>query len=526
MMMLTAMGRRVAGSFLMIPVLWYFGYFNWWLLAFAHQMLVTITFLVAMAVYLSPQWPDPSMDPVSAVIMNKEDLLPPGSMTHLTLVFYFKDCPDLERVKEDAKALLQYDRFCSVPVPNKSASFESTWRKVTVDFDSHFNEQKVDGEEAFQKALDEYALKPFVQPSNSPLWRMELLRNTNGTSAVVWRLCHSIGDGIGLLPVGYKFARTLDGKPAEPMEFKTRKPKSKSRSKGGITALTRKLNSAIKDIKDVANLANGAFDNCESINQNHKLPALVHNQKRVRCEFDFSLDDIKSIKEATGYTINDIVVALFAGCIRRYMEEMKDPALQLPGEKLKMTGLAPFAQPRGMKPGQVQNKMVFVHFAFPVGESSISGRLEKAHEEFDHLKRSIQVPLLSFITEAGTKLGIEKLLSQENSKIWHRSSWVFSNVPGPREKMVVFGKEMTSFKPYYCNVLHQAIFFSYAGMMSLGLVLDTESIAEPDRLIKCFQEELDAAKKMSDEMLTDNKRNNESNGKEDQKNGEGLRKRM
>eukprot|EP00471_Norrisiella_sphaerica_P005911 CAMPEP_0184481998 /NCGR_PEP_ID=MMETSP0113_2-20130426/3582_1 /TAXON_ID=91329 /ORGANISM="Norrisiella sphaerica, Strain BC52" /LENGTH=443 /DNA_ID=CAMNT_0026861499 /DNA_START=633 /DNA_END=1967 /DNA_ORIENTATION=- len=433
------------------------------------------------------------MDPVSAIIINKKHLLPPGAVTHLTLVFYFEDCPDLDKVKQDAKPLLEYKRFCSVPVPNPDAIFESAWKRVEVNYDKHFAEKKVDGDVDLKQQLSKLALKPMSNEEDFPLWRIDLLRNTKQgcRSAVVWRLDHSIGDGIGLLPVGYKFSRTIDGKPGEPKQFL---PKRRgSSSKGGASNLTRLINSALKDLNTVATLANGPFDNCDTININRTRKTLAHNGKRIILDFDFKLDDIQSIRKATGYTINDIVVALFAGAVRRYMEKMGDRALDNP-EKIKMTGLAPFAQPRGTRPGQVQNKMVFIHFSFPVGPSTMKERLEKAHQEFDHLKRSIQVPLLNFITDVGTKLGLENALAQENTKIWHRSSWVFSNVPGPRERMIVFGKEMTSFKPFYNNVLHQAIFFSYAGEMSLGLVLDTESIKKPELLVRCFEEELRVAK--------------------------------
>mmetsp|Transcript_5461 Transcript_5461/g.9889 ORF Transcript_5461/g.9889 Transcript_5461/m.9889 type:complete len:497 (-) Transcript_5461:82-1572(-) len=489
--MLTGMGRRVFGSLLMLPVLWYIGYFDWWLLARMQQLIVTVTTLVVIAVFASPKWPDPDMDPVSAIIINKDKLLPAGSITHLTLVFYFDDCPSLADVIESARALLEYDRFCSVPVAEPSAIFESSWRKVEFEFEEHFGERKVNGDEEFEAVLTTFALKHFKQPENSPLWRFDVLRNTNGRSAVVWRLDHSIGDGIGILPVGYKFATTMDGKPAKPMTFRRKKIKGKK----GVS-LTGWLNTVLKDIKTVTSLANGPFDNLETINRNFKKKALEHNGKRVRVDFEFDLSDIKNIRKATGFTINDIVVALFAGACRNYCEKMKDPILGK-SETIKMTGLAPFAEPRGMRPGKIQNKMVFVHFAFPIAYKTIKERLQAAHEEFDHLKRSIQVPLLSFITETGTKLGLEAALTAENTKIWHRTSWVFSNVPGPQERMVVFGKEMVSFKPFYCNVLHQAIFFSYAGRMSLGLVLDTESIAKPKLLVECFKQELEDAKKMA-----------------------------
>lgn len=41
---------------------------------------------------------------------------------------------------------------------------------------------------------------------------------------------------------------------------------------------------------------------------------------------------------------------------------------------------------------------------------------------------------------------------------------------GPKERLLVFGEELLSFKPYYCNMLTQAIFFSYAGKVSFAMV--------------------------------------------------------
>jgi len=377
------MGRRVFGSLLIIPVLWYVGYFNWWWMTLLQQMLVTVTCLVTLAVMASPKWPDPDMDPVSAIIMNKDKLLPPGSITHLTLVFGFSDCPSLEQVKKHAKTLLDYERFCSVHVPNPKAVFESAWRRVDVEYESHFSEVSVSSVDELETKITHFALKPCFQTNKAtgkedkPRWRMDVVRNTNGRSAVVWRLCHSIGDGIGLLPVGYTMARTMDGKEAKPRTFTRTKPaKTKTDGFGSI------MKSVVKDLHTVLNLANGPFDNCTSININGSRPTLIHNGKRRRVDLEFKLSDIKAIRKVTGYTINDIVVALFAGGMRRYMEKMKDPILtdqkdKTDNNKLKITGLAPFAQPRPTKPGQVQNKMVFVHFAFPVNGESLKDRLEK-----------------------------------------------------------------------------------------------------------------------------------------------------
>ena len=64
-------------------------------------------------------------------------------------------------------------------------------------------------------------------------------------------------------------------------------------------------------------------------------------------------------------------------------------------------------------------------------------------------------------------------------------------------------EEVVDFKPYYANMLHQAIFVSYAGKCSLCMVLDTSKEYGMERgaelMTRCFEEELAAALATSDQ---------------------------
>lgn len=142
--------------------------------------------------------------------------------------------------------------------------------------------------------------------------------------------------------------------------------------------------------------------------------------------------------------------------------------------------------------------MVFVVFDFPVRGKTIKERLEKAHEEFEKLKNSAKVFIIKLVANLGLALGLDKIIYDTNLAQWHRTSWMFSNVPGPREELYLFGEKLLSFKPFYANLVSQAIFFSYNNNVSLAMVIDKTNVQLPEEIGKCFIAELDA---MTEEIL-------------------------
>lgn len=427
--------------------------------------------------------------------MNKATTMPADSQTHLTMVMRFEKCPSTQQIISlIEKKLFQYKRLRSIPRPNPDAVYESRFEEVgECDAKRHVHERDVSGEDEVLAKINEFVNRPPQLPAGSPLFRFDILRNASGNSAVVWRVDHCVGDGIGLMPVGLSLTTDKDGRPVSSPAF-TRRRASSSDAFSALVSLKKRILGLLSDLKTIAGLATQPFDNCTSINANADSDDVMkrHNGKRKTVILEFPLDSLKGIRAAYAkkYTINDIITALFAGASLRYMKKMGPSDLEF--DDIKMSGLAPFAMPRKSKPGAINNKMAMMSFRFPMNGKSTDERMELAHKEFQRLKDSLQVPILFSITEIGVQLGLEKAIVDTNTKLFHRTSWIFSNVKGPEEPLYVLGHEMKGFTACYNNAIHQAIFFSYNGTVSASLTMDTASIKNPDFFKSCFMDELKA----------------------------------
>uniref|UniRef100_A0A6B2L935 O-acyltransferase WSD1 C-terminal domain-containing protein n=1 Tax=Arcella intermedia TaxID=1963864 RepID=A0A6B2L935_9EUKA len=324
-----------------------------------------------------------------------------------------------------------------------------------------------------------------------PLWRLDILRNAGGRSAVALIVDHAVGDGLGLLPVGLGGCKRLDGSPYVHEQYQARqKPPRKS-------PLTL-IKSFFVDLFEVLWVASGPFDSICNISKNSAKSALDFNEtkRKIATVPDFELSDILEIKKRLGndYTVNDILTALWSGTLRRYLVKTQDPLVSS-NQPILIRGQAPISLPRVHKKGEVFCKMVFMVFKFAVGANSIKERLAQVHQEFESAKNSLKVPLISGIGNLSLRLGLDDALINANTNQWHRTSFIFSNVMGPKEEIIMFGKKMVTFRPFYCNLIHQVIFFSYAGKVSLSMVLDVENIKHPNVLAQCCLDELEAMKK-------------------------------
>lgn len=111
-MALTALGRNVAVSTFLVPlVLWYIGFFGWTPIFF----LQTLALCIFFGAKFTPRRPDADMDPITAACMNKQSFLPNDAPTHLTMVLYFDKCPSQEVVtNEFARVISEYPRCVDV----------------------------------------------------------------------------------------------------------------------------------------------------------------------------------------------------------------------------------------------------------------------------------------------------------------------------------------------------------------------------------------------------------------------------
>jgi diacylglycerol O-acyltransferase / wax synthase len=75
-----------------------------------------------------------------------------------------------------------------------------------------------------------------------------------------------------------------------------------------------------------------------------------------------------------------------------------------------------------------------------------------------------------------------------------RHSMVFTNVPGPTEPILLFGKRVRDIVFACANIINQVSVLSYAGHLRLTLVVDSDVTPDAEYIGQMFSEEIAALK--------------------------------
>jgi WS/DGAT/MGAT family acyltransferase len=159
-----------------------------------------------------------------------------------------------------------------------------------------------------------------------PLWEAHLIEGLDdGRYAVYIKLHHALLDGVSALKLMQR-AFTPD-----PHDDEVRVPwalKPRKRNQSGSTSVLQTLTSTAESIAALApstlKLARAALLD-QQLTMPFRAPKTMFNvriggARRVAAQ-SWSLDRIRSVKSATGVTINDVVLAMSAGALRAYLTE-------------------------------------------------------------------------------------------------------------------------------------------------------------------------------------------------------------
>jgi diacylglycerol O-acyltransferase len=170
--------------------------------------------------------------------------------------------------------------------------------------------------------------------------------------------------------------------------------------------------------------------------------------KRTFAFSDMPLGEVKALGKAYGVSLNDIVVAICAGALRRYLEDNGG----IPDEPLVVC--VPYSLRTGEEKHRWANhiSMFFAplptHLADPVARvTAVHDDLLAARENFDALPKDLMRDAYRFIPHAVFSVA-QQLLSKAPDWV-SGSSWnvVVSNVRGPSHTVEVTGARMTGYWP-------------------------------------------------------------------------------
>jgi diacylglycerol O-acyltransferase / wax synthase len=209
-----------------------------------------------------------------------------------------------------------------------------------------------------------------------------------------------------------------------------------------------------------------------------------------------SLADIKQIKNELDATVNDVVMAVCAGALRRYLESHD----ALPTEPL--VAMVPVSIRSGDETDKWTNRVSALVAKLPTNIDDPVERVGAMHTTMTAAKQQfdmIPAELLSDVTQFATPaLATRALRLVAATRIANRLSppvnLVISNVPGPRQPLYLAGATMKHFFPVSTVVDGQGLNItvqSYLDTLDFGLVACRELVPDLSELADLCVEEVE-----------------------------------
>jgi WS/DGAT/MGAT family acyltransferase len=197
---------------------------------------------------------------------------------------------------------------------------------------------------------------------------------------------------------------------------------------------------------------------------------------------DGRLEDFKTIKNALGGTVNDVVLAVVTGALRDFLQSRG-----VRTEGLELRALVPVSL-RGASGGGdvIGNQLAAMRATLPVHIADPLARLEAVRTSMEGIKESRQA--LGAEVLAGVQNFAPPTILAQASRI-NFSTRLFNllvtNLPGPQVPLYVLGREIREVYPIAFLPRDHALavaIMSYNGQMNFGLLADSQTLPELDQL--------------------------------------------
>lgn len=258
---------------------------------------------------------------------------------------------------------------------------------------------------------------------------------------------------------------------------------------GGLSALATRAQALARTVADVAPLAYRPLPRTP-------FNAPIHAARDLAW-VELPIEETREVRNALGGTVNDLVLAILAGGLGRYMRRH---GYRTKGQKLH--ALCPVSVRRTDQSGSMGNQISMVVAPLHVGVVDGPARLRAERASMLELKRRNQADGFSEIIRFAEYYPAP--LYRWLWKLWPRSYFPLnitsSNVPGPRQALFLGKHELLHWYPVGVQWTNNALFLctlSYREHLTLGLVCDPEVVGDVWEVaedLQCAYEELrDAA---------------------------------
>jgi diacylglycerol O-acyltransferase / wax synthase len=341
---------------------------------------------------------------------------------------------------------------------------------------------------------------------SKPLWEMWLVQGlSDNRFALITKTHHAMVDGIS----GVDLATVLFDLGPIPTELEPEEPWAPhpepsqaelvaSGAKGVAKFPFDVAGRALGALRNPARTVRGAREAAEGVGEivwaglnpapETPLNVPIGPHRRVRW-VPGQLDDYKEIKNALGGTVNDVVLAVVTGALRRW--------LRLRGirtEGLELRALVPVSIRAEDERHQLGNRIVVMRGPLPVYCEDPVSCLDRVREAMAGVKESKQA-LGAEVISGLENFAPPTLLAQASRLNFSTRLFnvIVTNVPGPQFPLYLLGRELEELIPIAFLPENHALaiaIMSYNGGLDFGLLGDYDAMSDLDDLALFLEDSL------------------------------------
>ncbi|MCB0972809.1 MAG: wax ester/triacylglycerol synthase family O-acyltransferase [Acidimicrobiales bacterium] len=376
-------------------------------------------------------------------------------------------------------------------------------RDPAFDLDFHLRETTLAPGETLDDRFAALAERPLDR--RHPLWQLTLVHGVgDGRQALILKYHHCLADGVGALTTFHRVFsdEPTEHIPGEPVPWTPEAipgplalivgavlahlrsllglPGLSRRTRRGVAAARRRRERATVDVPDFSGAApNGALND-------------AFTPDRAYARASLRLDALKAVKDRTGTTLNDVVLATVAGALRGYLAERGElPDLPL------LASVPVSNEPPGAPLRQAGNRFwsftttLATDIADPAERlATISATTAEAKAQLAELGADLlpawldHVPPL--VSEPGARALVERLRSGGD---FVDANVLISNIRGPSEPWTLLGRTVTDLYidgPPSNGVGLNVMLWSYGDRVLFGVLAFADALRAPVALSAWF----------------------------------------
>jgi WS/DGAT/MGAT family acyltransferase len=199
--------------------------------------------------------------------------------------------------------------------------------------------------------------------------------------------------------------------------------------------------------------------------------------------FETDVGRLKLVKDRLGGTVNDVVIAIVAGGLGRFLGEDRGVDLA----SLDFRAMIPVSLREADPAGELGNRLTMWLVDLPLAERDPAARLEEVVASTTRLKETDQALGAAMLTQGaawtpGTLLSVAARVAASAARPFNVT---ITNVPGPQIPLYLMESLMLAnypVVPLWVNHGLSVALFSYHGRVFWGLTADSEMVPDLERV--------------------------------------------